>query len=262
MKKILSILIVLLALCSTAIAQPRSANYYVGLNFSDIQAKALVALGNGADGVLSNNVYLKARNAAKTANLSLLKADSSNNTKLNAPTAGGVSLSINDSNQVTVDTNGLNLIPTASRIIPGATSLSLRNNANNADNLICTDAGVCTVRAGATITAGNLTVTNGNINVSAAKDINMSVGLATLALQESTAGTACSGSVTANATTPVVTNTTCATTGSRIFLTKTSTSTVNGSCYISAISNGVSFSITCLATDTGTYNFIIFHEAP
>lgn len=84
----------------------------------------------------------------------------------------------------------------------------------------------------------------------------------TLSIQEATAGAACSGTVTANAATPVVTSTTCWTTGSRVFLTKTSTSAVNGSCYISSTSNGVSFTITCLATDTGTYNWVIFHEAP
>lgn len=84
----------------------------------------------------------------------------------------------------------------------------------------------------------------------------------TLSLQEATAGAACSGSVTANATTPVVVSTTCATTGSRILLQKTSTSVVNGSCYRSALSNGVSFTITCLASDTGTYDWFIIHEAP
>jgi hypothetical protein len=35
----------------------------------------------------------------------------------------------------------------ASQIIPGATSLSLRNNANNADNLIVTDAGTVKIRS-------------------------------------------------------------------------------------------------------------------
>lgn len=93
-------------------------------------------------------------------------------------------------------------------------------------------------------------------------DINFSKPGTTIAIQESSAGAACSGSVTANATTPVVTSTTCATTAQRLFLTKTSNSTVNGSCYQSAISNGVSFSITCLATDTGTYNWFILHESP
>lgn len=95
-----------------------------------------------------------------------------------------------------------------------------------------------------------------------AADLNLSGTGSTVSIQEATAGSACSGSVTANGTTPVVTSTSCAVTGSRIFLTKTANSTVNGSCFISAISTGTSFSITCLATDTGTYNFLIFHEAP
>lgn len=41
--------------------------------------------------------------------------------------------------------------------VPGATSLLFRNNANNATNLSISDAGLLTVRAGATLTAGNLT---------------------------------------------------------------------------------------------------------
>jgi len=84
----------------------------------------------------------------------------------------------------------------------------------------------------------------------------------TISIQEATAASACSGSVTANGTTPVVITTTCSATSQRLFLTKTSTSAVNGSCYQSAISNGVSTTITCLATDTGSYNWMIVHEAP
>jgi hypothetical protein len=51
--------------------------------------------------------------------------------------------------------NGLALSAAASKIVPGATSLSLRNNADAADNIIITDAGVATVRAGLVVTAGN-----------------------------------------------------------------------------------------------------------
>lgn len=102
---------------------------------------------------------------------------------------------------------------------------------------------------------------SGQIQVSKAQDINFNLSGGTIAIQEATGANACSGTVTANATTPVVTSTTCATTGSRIFLTKTANSTVNGSCFISALSTGVSFSITCLATDTGAYNWFIVHEA-
>lgn len=216
--------------------------------FTAAQAVQICTSWGNGNFVLKNNTYLLARNAAGTANLNLLKADASNNTILNAPSAGLIGFAVNSVSQMNIDaTTGLTLTLAGSQIIPGATSLSLRNNANTQDNFKCLDAGTCTVRAGLTVTAG---------------DIASGTSGSTLALQEATAGAACSGSVTANATTPVVTSTTCATTASRIFLTKTSTSTVNGSCYISAISNGVSFSITCLATDTGTYNFVIFHESP
>ncbi len=84
----------------------------------------------------------------------------------------------------------------------------------------------------------------------------------TIAIQESTAGAACSGSLTFNGTTPVVTSTTCASTGARIFLTRTSAESTALNPYVSAISNGVSFSVTSEAGDTGTANWFIIKEAP
>ena len=83
----------------------------------------------------------------------------------------------------------------------------------------------------------------------------------TIEIQEATAGSACSGTLTANGATPVVTSTTCAATGSRIFTQRTSAETGVVNAWISAISNGVSFSITGEAGDTGTYNWFIIHEA-
>jgi hypothetical protein len=53
----------------------------------------------------------------------------------------------------------LTLTTAASRIIPGATSLSLRNNANNADNLLISDAGAVTVRTTLTATTSIVTPT-------------------------------------------------------------------------------------------------------
>lgn len=44
----------------------------------------------------------------------------------------------------------------ASQLVPGATSFSIRNHADSADNLLVSDAGVVTARAGVTITTGNL----------------------------------------------------------------------------------------------------------
>jgi len=64
--------------------------------------------------------------------------------------------------------NKLTFSTAASKIVPGATSLSLRNNADSADNLICLDAGSCTMRAGLTNTTGDHTLTNGNTVYTAA----------------------------------------------------------------------------------------------
>lgn len=50
----------------------------------------------------------------------------------------------------------------ASQIIPGATSLSLRTTANDADNLIILDAGTATFRNTVTVAAGGLAVTGPN----------------------------------------------------------------------------------------------------
>lgn len=52
---------------------------------------------------------------------------------------------------VTISGGSLLLSTAVSKIIPGATSLSLRNNADSADNLIITNAGAVTVRAGLTV---------------------------------------------------------------------------------------------------------------
>lgn len=148
----------------------------------------------------------------------------------------------------------LKLSATSAKIIPGATSLLVRDAADANTNLTVLDAGGVTGRTTLTGTTGVTVLTSG--------DFVANTSGSTLSIQEATGANACSGTVTANATTPVVTSTTCALTGSRIFLTKTANSTVNGSCFISALSTGVSFSITCLATDTGTYNWFIVHEAP
>ena len=83
----------------------------------------------------------------------------------------------------------------------------------------------------------------------------------TIAIQEATAASACSGTLTFNGTTPVVTSTTCATTGSRIFLTRTSAESTALNPFVSAITTGVSFAVTSEAGDTGTANWFIIHEA-
>lgn len=100
------------------------------------------------------------------------------------------------------------------------------------------------------------------ITITAAGDAAFQASGQTIALQEATAGASCSGTLTLNGATPVVTSTTCATTGSRIFLTRTSIDAdTTGDMAVTAISNGVSFSVTSEVNDTATVNWFIIHES-
>lgn len=123
-------------------------------------------------------------------------------------------------------------------------------------------AGTFAVRDSSNTNILDIVESTGIVTKSKASDLNFAVGLATIGLQEAVAGTACMGTLTANGATPVVTSTTCALTGSRIFLSRTSSETGTVNAWVSAISTGVSFSITSEAADTGTYNWFILHEAP
>jgi hypothetical protein len=53
----------------------------------------------------------------------------------------------------------------ASRVVPGATSFAIRNNADGADNLLVTNAGSVTVRNGLTVTTGGATVSSGDLSL-------------------------------------------------------------------------------------------------
>lgn len=68
-------------------------------------------------------------------------------------TAGGIIITAGD----------LTFSAAASRIIPGATSLALRNTANNANNVLVNDAGDVTIRNGLTVTAAGATFNRDNI---------------------------------------------------------------------------------------------------
>lgn len=112
------------------------------------------------------------------------------------------------------------------------------------------------------VTSGTLfTVTNAGAARLAAGDYQVAAA-GTLALQEATAGTKCMGSATANGTTAVVVSTTCATTGSRIQLTRSSAPSGTAQCWWDTLVNGTSFNLDCSAAETGTFDWVIFHEAP
>lgn len=64
-------------------------------------------------------------------------------------------------------TGTLTMTTAASKLVPGATSFSHRNNADSADNLLISDAGAVTIRAGLTVTSGGATITAGGLTVTA-----------------------------------------------------------------------------------------------
>jgi len=94
-------------------------------------------------------------------------------------------------------------------------------------------------------------------------DFNFIAGK-TIGIQEATSASKCMGSVTFNGTTAVTVSTTCATTGSRIFLTPTSdpTGATAAYCWVTNIVTGVSFDVDCDQANDGTANWIVIHEAP
>lgn len=261
MKRVLIGITAVLLLVNVAKAETTLSDL-TGLGMSPELAEALVA-GVAGD----NNTYLKMRNAANTAFISVLKVDGSDETVLNADTGDTIKLSIAGTSAVEIGTTG------AYPSVDGDNSVSnLGTSTKGWKNLYLSDA---TADAQLFVSSGlymsfptgqslffreastdrwSIRATSGDFAASASGS--------TIALQEATAGAACSGTLTLNGATPVVTSTSCATTGSRIFLTRTSVETTALNPYVSAISTGVSFSVTSEAGDTGTMNWFIIHEAP
>lgn len=118
-----------------------------------------------------------------------------------------------------------------------------------------------TLTTDALVNSGTSTLTG---NVTTSGEVILDTSGKTLSIQEATSGAKCMGSVTANGTTAVTVSTTCATTGSRIFLTPTSdpTGSTAAYCWATNIVNGTSFDVDCDQANDGTLNWIIFHEAP
>lgn len=103
-------------------------------------------------------------------------------------------------------------------------------------------------------TAGDVRITGGDLSI-------LTTGK-TIELETGTAASACAGSATATGTTAVTVSTTCATTGSKIFLTRSSAPSGTAICWQTNIVNGVSFDLDCSGAETGTFDWLILHEAP
>jgi hypothetical protein len=334
MKKFLALILSAL-LPIAAFAQPytatEEANRLIGLSMNPEWANEIANYGGGggSGGTLyENNVWIKWRNAADTANINVLKVDATDDTTLNADSGDIIKFTIAETQELQLFDDEL-VFPGTSGTLTAAGDLNLKT-ANDSNRLLTfTSTNDTTLRAlfgdgttasqvftlrgktsdaadtdslnlsggggigtgrGAYITlegadvggadngrlllnstasmvfaTGSTAVDRLNIastgQISALNNVFFTTTGFTLGVDSGTAASACKGTLTANGATPVVTNTTCAATSSIPFLQKTDASTaVNGSCTVTAISNGTSFTVECLATDTGTYSWWILKE--
>ena len=108
-----------------------------------ITAGALI-FGAASSVVIPGATALSFNNNANNAtNLQILDAGSVAIRNGLTITAGGETITAGN---LTITAGNLTFGAAASQIVPGATSISLRNNANNADNLLIADAGLATFR--------------------------------------------------------------------------------------------------------------------
>lgn len=164
MRKILFLLFALLlpvqALAAETVAQATASLMALGMPSQLAAEVAGLATGSA---ILPNNTYSVARNAAGTANINVFKVDATDDTVLNADTGDLIKLSVAGTTEASLEDDQLTISGAAFQVVPGATSLTFRNNADSSDNLSITDAGVVTSRAGFVATAGGLTATAGDI---------------------------------------------------------------------------------------------------
>lgn len=266
MKKILTIVAALCVAFNVFAQETRSAaeSSLMGLGMPGPLATEVAGLSTGL-GVISNNTYLRFRNNANSANLDVLRADTTDAIRLNANATlnfaiGGTAIMKVTSAGFLPATDGDNATANLGSSTAGFKNFYMTDATNDASMIVSNGLYInyptgqsLIFREGST-SKWTMTATSGDLAASSSGT--------TVALQEATAGAACMGSLTCNGASDVVTSTTCATTGSRIFLTRTSLDAdTTGDYYVKSISNGTSFTVACETNDTGTLNWIIFHEA-
>ena len=132
-----------------SIAAPLSTGDLMGAGMPAQLATLVVSLQTGSY-VLSNNVYFKGRNAADTADISVLKVDATDDTVLNADTGDILKLAVAGTSEVQITNDTITFTGAAGAIVPGATSLAIKDTGGTVNNLLITDAGAVTM-AGASL---------------------------------------------------------------------------------------------------------------
>jgi len=147
----------------------------VNVTVADTSALAVGRTGAWALQVDTNTASsvtgLKVTAAALTNGLALAVIGGTNeNLTLDAQGSGTITFNGTATGAVIFGQN-IQMNQAASTIRPGATSFALRNNADNADNLLVTDAGVVTARSTLTATSG-LVMNAGSISLKQSGNIN------------------------------------------------------------------------------------------
>lgn len=200
---------------------------------------------------------LKTRAAAGSTNANTIISSGDDILKITAMGANGASY--DPAAQILMESGGT---PGASADMPGQIRLlvSADGSATLTEALKVGPTGLVTAANGVTVTTGDAILTSGDLSlVASGKTIEYETG---------TAASACAGTSTLNGTTAVTISTTCAVTGSLIFVSRTSDGSGNAANdqvgpWATNIQTGTSFDIDSSdANDSATVVWLILHEAP
>lgn len=140
MKRI-SLLVASMILSSQCYAAPTGPEISMVCGLSQECASSIVSINV----YLANATWLKARNAANSADINVLEVDATDDTVLNADSGDIIKLAVAGTTEATLDDDKLTFTGAAAKIVPGATSFTIKDTANAVDNLKITDAGAVTM---------------------------------------------------------------------------------------------------------------------
>ena len=294
MKKILFLLLAFPALAFGQETRTQATNSLMGLGMPGQLAEQVAGLSTGL-GVISNNVALKWRNAAGSANISALNVNGSNSVEI-APSStliiNGTSASTYFGGNIYGDGDNTIGIDTADAadnkslfIGSGSVANSTRGASIQANGNEVASVGGTLKLLGGNVATGNIDLTINNAsaetrvlnssgnelwtfdNTGNLKNGDASLGGSilfgttgsTISIQEGTPASACMGAATPNGNTPVAVSTTCATTGARVFYARAGAITNMGTISTTTAPSGSGFSFASTgASDTLASSVIWF----
>jgi lipopolysaccharide export system protein LptA len=152
-------------LSGAAKIQDSAANNYYVLSVADLGADRTISLPLLA----ANDTFVFAAHTqtltSKTLTSPTIDTPTITSPSMTSPTitSGGLVITAGNvtmtNGNLLLSSGGIIMSTAASTLRPGATSFAVRNNADSADNLLITNAGVATIRAGLVVTTGGINAT-------------------------------------------------------------------------------------------------------